>query len=275
MGRRMNFDIPKFDGIDALGWIFAMDQYFDLCSIPLEEQISIVTFHMQGVAIPWFQMSQRMAPFQSWIQLKRAVEIEFGPSLYESPCELLFKLHQTGHNPRVLFGVHFFGQSHIEPHDALRDYFISSLRSDLKQEVKAQCPSSLMWAISLARLYEDKFSPVNKATFGPNRYHPNHNTQKPPVLTRPPPNNGLPPLLPIPHQLAINTKQPVKRLTPTEQQHRRELGLCFLYNDNFTNTQVSQPTIYVVSTGNRGEFCPKKMKQPLTTVKETGMLFPS
>jgi len=100
--------------------------------------------------------------------------------------------------------------THIEPHDALRDCFISGLRSDLKCNVKAQFPSSLMWAVSLARLYEDKFNPVSKATFSPNQYRPNHNTQKPPILTRPPPSNGLSPLLPVPHQPTINTKQPIK-----------------------------------------------------------------
>jgi len=35
--RKVHFDLPKFDGSDALGWIFALDQYFDFCRIPDEE----------------------------------------------------------------------------------------------------------------------------------------------------------------------------------------------------------------------------------------------
>jgi len=42
----MTYDIPKFDGTDALGWIFSMDQYFDLCQIADEEQIGVAAFHM-------------------------------------------------------------------------------------------------------------------------------------------------------------------------------------------------------------------------------------
>jgi len=32
--RRVNFEIPRFDGTEALGWIFAVDQYFDFFKVP-------------------------------------------------------------------------------------------------------------------------------------------------------------------------------------------------------------------------------------------------
>ncbi|KAJ1377426.1 Retrotransposon gag domain [Sesbania bispinosa] len=94
--RRMNFDLPRFDGSDALGWIFSVDQYFKFNRISEDEQIGIAGVHMPGPAIPWFQMTQRSLLFRSWTQLKRAIEIEFGPSLFESLRESLFKLQQRG-----------------------------------------------------------------------------------------------------------------------------------------------------------------------------------
>ena len=92
----MNFDLPRFDGSNALGWIFYVDQYFDFYQIPEDEQIGIAGMHLVGPVIPWFQMTQRSLPFRSWAQLKRAIKLEFRPSLFESPRESLFKLQQQG-----------------------------------------------------------------------------------------------------------------------------------------------------------------------------------
>ncbi|MED6198898.1 hypothetical protein PIB30_070921 [Stylosanthes scabra] len=34
---RVKFDLPKFDGSDALGWIFSMDQYFEFFRVQEED----------------------------------------------------------------------------------------------------------------------------------------------------------------------------------------------------------------------------------------------
>jgi len=83
--RKLNFDLPRFDGIDTLWWIFSADQYFDYYHVDEAERINIGVMHMTSNAIPWFQLTQRNFPFRSWHELKRAIEIEFGPSLFESP----------------------------------------------------------------------------------------------------------------------------------------------------------------------------------------------
>ncbi|XP_072062044.1 uncharacterized protein [Arachis hypogaea] len=156
--QRVSFDLPKFDGTDASSWIFSVDQYFEFFRVPPKEQIGLTAMHMTGSAIPWFQMSQRTAQFRSWTQLKRAIQLELGPSLFESPRELLFKLQQQGSvSDFYAEFVALDNRTHIEPADALRDCFISSLQANIRCEVKAQCPPSVMRAISLARLYEDKF----------------------------------------------------------------------------------------------------------------------
>lgn len=169
--RRMNFDLPRFDGFDALGWIFSADQDFAFYQIPEEEQIAIARMHMSGSAISWFQMTQRLMPFRSWTQLKRSIEIEFGRSLFESPRESLFKLQQQGtiSNYYSEF-ITLANRTNIEPPEALRDCFISKLRMEIRREVKGQCPPSLMRAVSLAKLYEDKFSSAFRTTQGPNTY---------------------------------------------------------------------------------------------------------
>jgi len=83
---------------------------------------------MTGMAIPLFQMSQRTTQFRSWNQLKRAIEIEFGPSLFKSPRELLFKLQQQGSVTEYCKEfVALANRTNIEPPEVLRDCFISGL----------------------------------------------------------------------------------------------------------------------------------------------------
>ncbi|XP_072064358.1 uncharacterized protein [Arachis hypogaea] len=195
--RRVGFDLPKFDGSDALGWIFSLDQYFDYFRVPEEEQINIAAIHLTDAAISWFQMSQRSARFRLWNQLKRAIELEFGPSLYESPRELLFKLKQLGtvSNYYSKF-VALANRTQIDSPNALKDYFISGLKSDIRQEVKAQCPPSLMRPVTLARLYEDKFPSVSRSTYGPASPRPQPTPAAAISSNRPIQWNTLPPLLP-------------------------------------------------------------------------------
>ncbi|XP_025617181.1 uncharacterized protein [Arachis hypogaea] len=234
--QRVNFDLPKFDGGDALGWIFSMDQYFDFFRVPEEEKLGIAGIHMTGPTVPWFQMSQRTAQFRSWDQLKRVIEIEFGPSLYESPRELLFKLQQSGSVGDYYSDfVALANRSRIEPPEALRDCFISGLKPDIRREVKAQCPPSLMRAVALARLYEDKFSPSPCTTSGPSISRPGI-----PTVAAPQPrvnNRGLlPPLLPTPNQrnAPTPTKTPIRKLSPAEIQIRRDKGLCYWCDEKFS-----------------------------------------
>jgi len=114
--------------------------------------------------------------------------------------------------------------TNIEPHDALHDYFISGLRPEIKHEVKSRCLPSLMSDVSLAQLFEDKCNTNIKITIGPNQYRP----------PRPPFTSILPPLLPKLNQQSLTIENPIKRMSPTEQQRRREQGICFWCDDKYS-----------------------------------------
>ncbi|XP_015969943.1 uncharacterized protein LOC107493360 [Arachis duranensis] len=235
--RKVNCDLAKFDGSDALAWICSVDQYFEFFRVPEEEQVGLAAMHMSGMAIPWFQMTQRTSPFRSWTQLKRSIEIEFGPSLFESPRELLFKLQQRGTVSEYYAEfVALANRSHIDPPDALMDCFISGLQQDIRREVKAQCPPSLMRAVSLARLYEDKFSPNPPTTTAPASFR----SVNPPTLalTQPKPSlcTGSPPLLPAPSPRSSTSspRNPIRRLSSTEIQAKRAKGLCYWCDEKYT-----------------------------------------
>ena len=228
--RKFNFDFPRFDGTNALEWIFNANKFFDYYHIPDLERVSIASMHMDKGAVHWFQMMQRNLPFRSWHDLKRAIEMEFGPSLFDCPRASLFKLTQTGSvGDYYSEFTALANRVHVEPPEALLDCFISGLQPELKRDVLSQCPSTLMRAVSLAKLYEDKYSTSFKPVIAPNisrPYHQPHFAHTP----RPPTKPTLPPLLPTPP----TKPTPVRRITPAEMQLRREKGLCYWCDEKFS-----------------------------------------
>jgi len=163
------------------------------------------------------------------------IEIEFEPSLYESPREILFKLHQSG--SIVDYYTEFISlanRTNIEPHDALRDFFISGLCPEIKREVKSRCPLSLMSVVSLARLFEDKCNTNTKITIGPSQYRSPLPTLRPTMPPHPPFTSTLPPLLPTANQQPLTTKNSIKRMSPAKQQRRHEQGICFWCDDKYS-----------------------------------------
>jgi len=92
-----------------------------------------------------------------------------------------------------------------------------------------------MRAVSLARLYEDKYNPNFRPNPAPNIYR--HQSSTPPIKTnaKPNPRNTSPPLLLSPtHKPTFNPpKNQVRRLSPAEQQLRRDKGLYFWCDEKF------------------------------------------
>ena len=93
--RNIKLDFPRFDGIEVMNWTFRAEQFFDYYATPDVHRLTIAAVHMEKDVVPWFQMISRNHPFQSWAMFTRALEMEFGPSPYESPRLALFKLTQT------------------------------------------------------------------------------------------------------------------------------------------------------------------------------------
>ncbi|MCI41840.1 hypothetical protein A2U01_0063074, partial [Trifolium medium] len=52
---RMKLDVPRFDGSDALGWIFKASQFFDYHATPESDRLIIASFYMEGPVLGWYQ----------------------------------------------------------------------------------------------------------------------------------------------------------------------------------------------------------------------------
>jgi len=118
----------------------------------------------------------------------------------------------------------------IEPPATLLDCFIIGLKDDIRREVVAQNPVSLLRAMSLAKLYKEKYVTTFKSHYSPShtKSHPQNNT----FHTR---NKSLP-LLPTPTtRPTVPTSLPrnVKKTSATEMQLHKKKGLCYTCDEKF------------------------------------------
>ena len=106
--------------------------------------------------------------------------------------------------------------NHIEGlFDALyKSCFINGLKDTIRSKVKMFCPNTMMEALGLAKLVEEKIRAQqhSKFTFVPFRNMVPQRPQMPPA--------------PI--------ATPIKHLSEAEMQARREKGLCYSCDDKFT-----------------------------------------
>lgn len=177
--------------------------------------------HFDGPVVPWYQMLQKSGAVSSWEVQAKAIETTYGPSLFESPRCALFKLLQEG---TVTEYYHTFtglpnrvtGLSS----DAMLDYFISGLKKELQRDIIPWKPDSITRAVTLVRLYEDKYGFLDRHGRFKNQYIPDISaaTRKQPLaLPAPPsiPNKSL--ALPGPS----TPVHPIKRMSYSELQDRR------------------------------------------------------
>ncbi|XP_020978093.1 uncharacterized protein LOC110271493 [Arachis ipaensis] len=159
--RQMKVDFPRFSGAeDVSQWIYRVERFFRIYDIPEDQRLDLVAVNLEGRALAWFQMWERLEPMTDWLAISTALQMQFGPSHFENPREELLKLKQS-----TTVNVYFESFNDLAArayglNDALLlDCFVGGLHPELKREVKAHSPISLLQAVSLAKLFEEKFLP--------------------------------------------------------------------------------------------------------------------
>ncbi|XP_028237026.1 uncharacterized protein LOC114416364 [Glycine soja] len=251
---RLKLDVPRFDGSDPLGWIYKITQFFEYHGTPDSDKLTIASFYMEGRTLAWFQWMNTSEQFPSWPAFLHALRTRFAPSQFEDPSGALSKLTQTGTVTQYLSDFEDLANRTTGlPSTFLLSCFISGLIPEIRREVQAHQPATLVQAAGLARLQEEKFSemrqhprprpsPLPQFQRSPSVFpsFPQVNTTAPvsspplsPILKTPssPLSSTLPPLLPPPPPRP--PPQTWKRLSPEEIASRRERGLCFNCEEKF------------------------------------------
>lgn len=153
----VKLDIPRFDGRDPLGWIFKMNQLFQYQNTPEEERITVASLYLDGAALSWYQWMFTNGLISSWQSFLDALDSRFAPTFYDDPRGALFKLVQRGSvNDYLTEFERLANRVTGLPPPFLLSCFISGLNPELRREVLALQPISLLQATALAKLQEDK-----------------------------------------------------------------------------------------------------------------------
>ncbi|XP_028775639.1 uncharacterized protein LOC114732519 [Neltuma alba] len=234
--RPIKLDFPKFDGSDPMIWIFRAEQYFSYYETPDNQRVLVASVSFEGDVVPWFQMLQKTRVITNWLSLVKAIEDEYGPSLFDQPRIRLFKLMQS--SSAEVYCPEFLALANRTEgvsDAALLDCFFGGLKPYLRKDVMAQKPLNLLRATELAKLFDTSVGPFD----GP----PKPNTtgsSRSSAFSKPfsgfsssasSTKSSQAALLPTP---AMKPVTQIKKMTAVEMAIRREKGLCYTCDEKFS-----------------------------------------
>ncbi|WVZ05912.1 hypothetical protein V8G54_019258 [Vigna mungo] len=187
MTRNISLGFPHFDGsTPVLEWIYKADKFFNYHNTSDIDRVEIASMHFEKEVIPWFQMLQKMEAVTTWTALSRALESQFGPSPFDCPMADLFKLQQLGSvSDYYLKFMALANRSNGLTEEVVLNCFINGLKVDIKRDVVAMTPATLLRAVALAKLYEEKYSTITKSS-------PSYSPRFPTSLVSSIPSNSSP-----------------------------------------------------------------------------------
>lgn len=167
--------------------------------------------------------------------------LRFGPTEFDDPSESLHRLKQS--TTVATYIESFERLSHrIEnlPESFLLGCFVGGLKEEIRLEVKLKKPRTVVDAMGLARLVEEKM--------GLQRRFPS--TTRVPSIQPPSSTSPVAGLLgPATSQrLALLAPNPVRRLSGAEAKERREKGLCYYCDERYMpGHKCSKPQLFMIS----------------------------
>ncbi|KAH9733790.1 hypothetical protein KPL71_017135 [Citrus sinensis] len=228
---KLNF--PKFEGENPNGWIYKCDRFFNINGIVEEEKVEMVSIHLEGHALEWFQGYEAGHENINWESFSTDIIAHFGLSAYDSPVGQLTKLKQT--TVVKAYQEQFealMARTRGLPVDFFVQCFISGLKEAIKNQVTMFQPNSLTQAIGLALLQEGAMEAILKEAKGVNKVG---------VSTM----NSF-----VPKKSDNNRLPPVKRISTAEMQVRREKKLCYYYDEKYEPGHVCKHKhIYLLQGG--------------------------
>lgn len=228
-------DIPRFDGSDPNSWIFHIGDFFKFHGTPDDIRLRIVSFHMDGPATAWFQWAKINNIISTWPAFLTSLREQFSSSLFSDPQGSLSKLTQT--TTVVAFQALFeelMNQVRGIPEHLLINFFITGLKSDIRRELSISLPTSLMQAFALAQAYKARLDETkSEFRYGfrwPTKATPLNSIQpSQPMQTTSPSSLRLQALPSVPPSAPLlpSPQIPIKRMIPSENKEKWDLGLCY------------------------------------------------
>ncbi|XP_042946164.1 uncharacterized protein LOC122279545 [Carya illinoinensis] len=239
--RSVRIDFPTFDGDDPQGWLYKVKQFFAFHNTLPHHRLRLVSFHMVGKALVWFQGLDESGLLTEWDDFVNALLICFGPSSYDDPVEQIIRLRQMGsvEEYKTAFELIANRLRHLDESDKL-SCFISGLKDDICLTVKMFNPHTLLTAYRLDRIQEEKLSLHKKPNPRPNLPQ----NVEPASFKYQPPQNPNPSENHQPYNKAI---VPVQKISPNQMKIRREKDLCYHCDSKWhPGHRCNSPKLYLI-----------------------------
>lgn len=91
----IQLDFPTFNGENPNAWLYKVNQFFSFHNTLPQHRLCLISFHMKGKALTWFQNLDESSLLGDWDTYVKALLLRFGPNYYDDPMEALTLLHQT------------------------------------------------------------------------------------------------------------------------------------------------------------------------------------
>ncbi|KAF5480441.1 hypothetical protein F2P56_001190 [Juglans regia] len=239
--RFVRLDFPVFDGEDPHAWLYKIKQFFIFHNTLPEHRLRLVSIHMAGKALIWFQGLDESGLLGEWEEFVHALLICFGPCSLEDPMEPLTRLRQEGtvEEYKSAFELIVNRYRRLSEMDKL-SCFISGLKDDIRLTVKMFNPTTLITAYRLARIQEERVSLHKKPNTRPLSFHytePAHIKYQPTQnQTTIEPNHSF-------NKAVV----PVYKISPNQMKSRREKDLCYHCDAKWhPGHRCSSPKLYLV-----------------------------
>ena len=246
---QLKLSFPRFNGVDPNGWIYKAEQYFEFKNIHHQQRVQLASFHLEDDALQWHCWLSKCMGHLNWSEFTQAVLHRFGPTDYKDPSEALTRLRQT--STVNIYQTKFEKLSQrIDnlPENYLVGCFIAWLCDEIRLDVKVKQPRTLLDAIRVARLVEERTQLQRKSTLVFRTIGvATHQKNNPNTLVR---LLGPPPIT-KPNQTSPGG---FKRITSQEAKDRRARGLCFYCDEKFIpGHRCQRPQLFMIEDNFTGE----------------------
>lgn len=136
-----------------MGWLYKVNHFFAYHNTIPQQRLSLVSFHMEGRALIWFQDLEESGFLTDWDTFVKALLMRFGANFYDDPMEALTSLRQTDSM-----------EEYKEKFEALSNRlrglsetyklscFLSGLKDEIRLPVRMFSPTSLLTAYGLSKI---------------------------------------------------------------------------------------------------------------------------
>ncbi|RWW32274.1 hypothetical protein GW17_00003069 [Ensete ventricosum] len=216
---RMKVDFPRWEEGDPIGWISRAERCFRSYRTANATRVEIAVIHLEGDVIQWFNWFKHTHGGLSWQRFKEGLLDRFGPTNFNNIDGQLAKIRQTStiQEYQTRF-KRLSNQTENWSEKQLSGTFIEGLKPEIREEVKARQPYTLMATISFAHIQEEQL---------------NHEVRRTRVAPRPTMSRSTAP------STVIQAPAP-KKLTRDELRERSAKELCWHYDEPWSREHHCQ-----------------------------------